>query len=187
MKKTLLVVLTLVLVFPKAVFSQSVGGHSAILSSAKTLKKTSPLNPNKDYFLKRKVIRRVLEKYNSPMADAADSFVDTCIKYDLDCYLLPSIAGVESYFGTHLVAGSYNPFGWGRGLVMFEDWDHGINTVGNGLRENYINKGLITTEQIGRKYCEGNTWAGKVVHIKGWFLAEEENVRLFFENDTVKL
>jgi len=144
-------------------------------------------NKNDELFLKKIVIERVLTKYSSPLKDEADSFVKTCASYNLDCYLLPSITGVESTFGKFILNGSYNPFGWDRGLFMFNNWSQGIDTVGHGIRENYINKGATTVDEIGSIYCEGNTWAGKVKLFMNEFQKEEEKINLFFTEDKVEL
>lgn len=189
-KKLLLFLLAISFIHHRAVPSMAagIGGQSALLikpvKSQITLKKSENAV---NYNLKKKTIKRVLERYNSPLVNSADAFVDTCQKYGLDCYLLPSIAGLESYFGTQLMPGSHNPFGWGRGLIYFDDWRDGIDTVGKGLRENYINKGATTIEEIGAIYCEGNTWAGKVRYFMKVFEEEEQKHELYFSNNTVEL
>ncbi len=136
--------------------------------------------------LKRKVITEVLKQNNSPMIDSVDSFLQTCTTQEIDCYLLPSISGVESSFGRFIMPGTNNAFGWGRGLIPFDTFGEGIETVGRGLRENYIDKGARSIEEIGSIYCEGNTWSTKVRHFMKLF-AEEEKKQLFFVQDTVQL
>lgn len=138
-------------------------------------------------FKKRLAIKAVLEKYDSPMAANVDDFMAACKKYDLDCYLLPSIAGLESTFGRFIYPGSNNPFGWGRGLIMFKDWGEAIDTVGYGLRTNYINKGAESVDEIGAIYCEGNTWAGKVKWFMKQFQAEEDKLTLITSSFPVQL
>jgi hypothetical protein len=173
---------------PSPVMADRIGGQSALLSISNQKNNKSDSAQNEvNYSLKRKVIRKVLQKYNSPLVESTDAFIDACQKYNLDCYLLPSIAGLESYFGHQLMPGSHNPFGWGRGLIYFTSWEEGIHTVGSGLRENYINKGATTVEEIGAIYCEGNTWAGKVRSIMKTFEKEEQNHELYFHNNTVEL
>lgn len=136
--------------------------------------------------LKRKVITEVLKRNNSPMTASVDAFIQTCMTHELDCYLLPSIAGVESTFGQFIKPGTNNAFGWGRGLITFNSFSEGIETVGAGLRENYIDKGATSVDQIGSIYCEGNTWSTSVKHFMKLF-AEEEKKQLFFVQDTVQL
>ncbi len=53
--------------------------------------------------LKRKAMTEVLKRYNAPLLSEVDSFLEACVAYELDCYLLPSISGVESTFGRFLI------------------------------------------------------------------------------------
>jgi hypothetical protein len=164
--------------------AQLIAGSSAAVTRTEQIS-TSRIQA-KDLAIKRKALVEVLKKYDAPLLTEVDSFMEACITYDLDCYLLPSITGVESTFGRFLIPGTYNPFGWGRGLIPFQSYHEAIMTVGKGLRENYINKGADTIEAIGAIYCEGNTWSGKVQFFHKAFAAEEEK-QLFFVHDPVQL
>lgn len=147
---------------------------------------------NKEYensqelFIKKMAIKNYILKYNAPLANETDAFIKACTQYDLDCYLLPAISGIESSFGLYLRPGTFNPFGWGRGDIPFTSFSEAIMTVGKGLRDNYINKGATSVEQIGRIYCEGNTWAGKVTYFMNQLEKEEKNLLLLSTN-TVSL
>lgn len=163
--------------------AEKTAGHSATM--AYNFYKSNNYNT---LFLKKLVIKRVLEKYDSVLVENADAFINTANDYDLDFYLLPSIAGLESQFGKFIWPNSYNPFGWGVGKIMFEDWDHGINIVGKGLRENYIDKGANSIEDIGYIYAnKSETWAGRVTYFINEFKAEEEKLELILNSNTVKL
>ena len=133
------------------------------------------------------VIESVLKRYDSPMADESEAFVKTCIKYEIDCFILPSIAGLESTFGKFIYPNSYNPFGWGRGYIMFTDWSEGIDTVAKGLKNNYINKGAITLDTIGPIYSESSTWAVRVNYFVKQFKKEEEKLTLLSDQFPVQL
>jgi hypothetical protein len=143
---------------------ENIAGESAkILSQNNT---TSQKEQN-DYSVidinkKKNAIIKVLSRNNSPLLSSVDSFINTCQKYELDCYLLPSIVALESTYGKNVLLGSNNPFGWGGGRIVFESWDKAIDTVGAGLRNNYINKGANSIEQIGFIYAESPTWASRV-------------------------
>lgn len=136
--------------------------------------------------LKRKAMTEVLKRYNAPLLSEVDSFLEACTTYNLDCYLLPSISGVESTFGRFLIPGTFNPFGWGRGTIEFKSYNQTIMTVGKALRENYIDHGADTVDKIGRIYCEGDTWSGKVSFFMKQF-EQEEKKQLFFMKDAVQL
>jgi hypothetical protein len=164
--------------------AQLIAGSSAAVAKYDRIS-TTRIQPI-DSAIKRKAIYEVLKKYGSPLASEVDSFMEACSTYNIDCYLLPSITGVESTFGKFLIPGTHNPFGWGRGLIKFDSYYDGIMAVAKGLKENYINKGATTIEQIGVIYCEGNTWSGKVSYFDAKFRAEEEK-QLFFMHDPVQL
>lgn len=132
-------------------------------------------------------IEAVLKKYDSPMAGESDSFIKACIKYQIDCYLLPSIAGLESTFGKFIWPNSYNAFGWARGYMMFDSWSEGIDTVAKGLRKGYLNKGALTVDQIGPIYSESPTWAVRVNSIMDQFEKEEDKLSLLSNQFPVQL
>ncbi len=164
------------------VMAAPVAGTSAIMAYNQTAQDSTT-----QLAYKKLAIKRVLEKYNSVLAANADDFMKACENYNLDCYLLPSIAGLESTFGQNIYPRSYNAWGWGRGLIMFKDWADGINTIGAGLRKNYINKGAQDVYEIGRIYSESPTWAVRVEHFMKEFQAEENQISLFFNQNPVQL
>lgn len=177
--------ITGLLFFPKPLFAEKIAENSAKIS----LKKEPQNQKNLIFYQKKELaIKNVLEKYNSPLKGEYKTFVDVCKKYNLDCYLLPSIAGLESTFGKFIFPSSYNPFGWGGGYIIFSSWKEAINTVGQKLRENYIDKwGLKTVEEIGPVYSESPTWSQRVNFFINEFKKEEKKYLLQTEDFPVKL
>jgi len=133
------------------------------------------------------IIESVLNKYNSPLTGESEAFVKACIKYQINCYLLPSIAGLESTFGKFIYPNSYNPFGWDRGYMMFDSWSEGFDTVAKGLKNGYIKKGAETIEEIGPIYAESPTWAIRVNFFINQFKKEEEKLTLLSDQFPVQL
>jgi hypothetical protein len=133
------------------------------------------------------IIESVLNKYNSPLTGESESFVKACIKYQINCYLLPSIAGLESTFGKFIYPNSYNPFGWDRGYMMFDSWSAGFDTVAKGLKNGYVKKGAETIEKIGPIYSESPTWAIRVNWFIKQFEKEEEKLTLLSDQFPVQL
>ena len=134
-------------------------------------------NYNSNILVKKVAIYRTLERYNSPLVTEVDAFLNACLSYGINCYLLPSISGVESTFGKFLMPNSHNPFGWGGGYSYFPSWQVSFLTVAKGLRENYIDKGLTSVEMIGPVYAPpSNTWAGKVLMFMRVFAQEESKI-----------
>ena len=164
--------------------AEFMAGNSAIINYTQLSNKE--YENSQDLFIKKMALKNYILKYNAPLAYETDAFIKACTQYDLDCYLLPAISGVESSFGRYLRPGTFNPFGWGRGDIPFDSYSEAIMTVGKGLRENYINKGATSVEQIGRIYCEGDTWAGKVTYFMNQLEKEEKNLLLLGTN-TVSL
>jgi hypothetical protein len=80
---------------------------------------------------------------------------------------LTAISGAESTFCRFIPARSYNCWGWGihsRGTLRFSSYEEGIRTVGQGLREKFLNDGLTTIDGIMARYAplsleSGGSWA----------------------------
>lgn len=119
---------------------------------------------SKSLDLRAQILSDYLAKFNSPMQNHAQDFVDAADKYGLDWKMLPAIAGVESTFGKR-IPGGYNAYGWGvygTNRIYFTSWTDGIFTVAKGLREGYLDKGLTDPYSMNRVYAESPAWGGKV-------------------------
>ncbi len=171
--KIVLVILSLILFFfvTRLTFADDVAGKSATITYSQSTNYCflPPINLAQ----KRKAIKNILEKYGSPLVNSVDDFVDACSKYNIDCYLLPSIAGVESTFGKFVPRGSNNGWGWGGGRIHFASWGEGIDKVGRVLKYNYIEKGADTLDKIGIIYSESRAWTPHVNYFLREFEREE--------------
>lgn len=112
-------------------------------------------------------LRAYLTSLGSPLVDEANHFVSEADRLGLDWRLVPAIAGVESTFGKQIPTGSYNAWGWGiptgaQWGIAFSDWKSAITTVTEGLKYNYIDKGAVTIDQMGRTYAASPAWSWKV-------------------------
>jgi hypothetical protein len=114
------------------------------------------------------LLRQFLEKYNSPIEPHAEFMVKKSDEYGLDFRLLTAIAMKESGLGKAMPYDDCNnAWGYGihsAGILCFDSWEEGIDYVSRGLKENYIDKGYITVEEIMTKYAhpDSNTWADGV-------------------------
>lgn len=116
MLKKILVALFLMFKVSSVFASENIADSSAVINpNVRPVDKDSFKSAIMESNRKKYVIAKVLEKYQSPLIGSVDAFVNTCEQYKLDCYLLPSITGLESRFGWYTHPGSYNPFGWGGG------------------------------------------------------------------------
>lgn len=114
-----------------------------------------------------KRLERYLRSYNSPLGDEAKAFVAAADEFELDWRLVAAIAGVESTFGKRVPYQSYNAWGWGiftgeTDGIHFKNWEDGITQVSMGLRQNYLNRGATTLQQVGRRYAASATWYTRV-------------------------
>ncbi len=111
------------------------------------------------------VIDLYLERYESPMQDYGQLVVDTAEKYEIDPYLFIAIMQQESNLGKKMPSEDcYNGWGYGihsRGTLCFSSWEEAIELVMKGVREQFLDKGLTTPEDIMSLYTPSSngSWA----------------------------
>jgi hypothetical protein len=111
------------------------------------------------------IIGKYLEMHNSPMTPYAEYIVKMADTYELDWRLTTAIAMKESGLGKAMPSSDCNnAWGYGihsKGTLCFDSWEEGIETVSKGLKENYIDLGYVTPEEIMSKYAhpDSTTWA----------------------------
>jgi len=110
------------------------------------------------------IIRQYLEKNNSPMAPYANALFQASEKYELDYRLITAIAQCESNLCKKSPVGSYNCWGFENGDTRFYSWEHAFERVAKTLKEDYIDEGLVTPDEIMPKYAppsveKGGPWA----------------------------
>ncbi|KXK10921.1 MAG: hypothetical protein UZ22_OP11002000551 [Microgenomates bacterium OLB23] len=170
------VLIVLVGLIPKTTFAEEADASAQLKTTVYSADEQS------DAQYKVAAIKKVLSRYNSPLVNEAETFVVTARALNLDPYLLPSIAGVESGFGARYIKPTHNVFGYGVGRIPFDNFADGIARVGYALRFKYINKGAENLAQIGHRYAGGSTtWAPKVQNYINAFEREEKKLKTFFE------
>ena len=112
-------------------------------------------------------LKSFLRKYNSALYNHADKMVEVADKYQFDYRLLPAIAMQESNLCRVIPDNSFNCWGWGiygTMVTKFDSYDDAIETVGKGIKEHYIDKGLVTASTIMKKYTPPSqgSWANGV-------------------------
>ena len=118
-----------------------------------------------------KILEDFFRGYKSELANFANQFVEVADQYQLDYKLMPAIAMQESNGGRRMPKDSYNPFGfgiYGSKILHFDSFDEAIETVGQTLRENYLDQGLETPYEIMTRYtpqseAKGSPWAIGVI------------------------
>lgn len=109
-------------------------------------------------------LKYFFRKYNSVLYDEADLFVKNADANNFDYRLLPAIAMQESGLCKHIPENSYNCWGWGiygGKVTRFSSYEEAIDTISRGIKLYYIDKGLVTPEQIMKKYTppSDGSWA----------------------------
>lgn len=118
------------------------------------------------------ILRDYLGRYDSPLKNHAQDFIEAADLYQLDWKLVPAIAGVESTFGKYPVG--KNAWGWGvygDQAILFPTWKQGIYTVTRGLKEGYLDRGLTNPYAMNRVYAVSPAWGWKV----SYFMNDLEN------------
>lgn len=164
---TVIAILLAITLFP----SQADAYENASFTSAK-LDVIQTRAENKD--IRVQTLQNVFKKYNSPLVEYAQIYVDSADKNGIDWKLLPAIAGLESTFGRAMIDETHNAYGWGGGTIYFETWEEGINTILSSLRTRYVDRGATTVSEIGSIYAASPTWAVRVEHFMDE-IAEEYN------------
>ncbi len=121
------------------------------------------------------IVRNYLKINRSPLEPYADYIVEVADKYGMDFRLITSIAQKESGLCRVIPPESHNCWGWGihsKGTLGFSSYKEGIETVSKGLKENYIDKGYVTVDEIMKKYAhpDSTTWADGV----NYYMAQME-------------
>ncbi len=109
-------------------------------------------------------LKNFFRKYNSPLFDYAQHIVVVSDKYHFDYRLLPAIAMQESNLCRIIPEDSHNCWGWGiygSTVTKFDSYDEAIEVVAKGLKDNYLDHGLITATAIMEKYTPSSqgSWA----------------------------
>lgn len=114
-------------------------------------------------------LQRFLRSMNSPLFEYTHVIVEEADKYGYDYRVLVAIAMQESTGCKKIPPGSHNCWGWGiygDTVTKFSSYEEGIRTVSSGIKRLYIDKGLVTTEDIMKKYTPSSngSWAWAVRH-----------------------
>ena len=100
-------------------------------------------------------LKSFFRKHNSPLYDFADKIVEVSDRYQFDYRLLPAIAMQESNLCRVIPENSFSCWGWGiygTTVTRFDTYDEAIETIGKGIKDHYIDKGLVTASAIMNKY-----------------------------------
>lgn len=113
------------------------------------------------------LIKKYLEKYNSPMAPYSDLIFQISEDYGFEYYWIVAIAQQESNLCKKAPEGTHNCWGYGihkKGTLGFDSYEIAIKSYAEYLKREYFDKGLNTPELIMTKYCPSSngSWANGV-------------------------
>ena len=181
MKKIQIILIVILLLFlssDETLAFEQASGSSAVMN---------PTIEPKTLDNRAEVLKNFLMGYHSPLAPYASDFVKSADKYNLDWRLVASIAGLESTFGKHVPASSYNGWGWGiygNNVTRFNSWEDGIETISKGLRERYLGENPESNPYIiGPTYAASPSWAQRVT----FFMNRMEAYRIRNAKSTLAL
>ena len=110
------------------------------------------------------LIKRYLERYNSPLVPYANLISELSETYGFEYYWMVAIAQQESNLCKKIPNESYNCWGYGihsKGTLRFEGYEMALKSFAEYLDREYFKKGLNTAELMMTKYCphSNGSWA----------------------------
>lgn len=118
------------------------------------------------------LLAKFLEKHKTPLKPYdywGNYLTQLADQYGLDYRLLPSIGMQESNLCKVIPQDSYNCLGLGvhsKGTWKFKNYEENFDAAARVLKKNYIDKGLVTPEEIQTKYTPSSngSWQYAVNH-----------------------
>ncbi|MDD2483159.1 MAG: hypothetical protein PHE32_01735 [Candidatus Shapirobacteria bacterium] len=113
------------------------------------------------------LIKKYLEKYNSPLVPYSDLIFELSETYGYEYYWIVAIAQQESNLCKKAPEESHNCWGYGihkNGTLKFDNYELAIKSYAEYLKRQYFDKGLNTPELMMKKYCPSSngSWANGV-------------------------
>ena len=97
---------------------------------------------------------------NTALESHSEFMVKTADKYGIDYRLIPAISMKETGGGNASPSRSYNAWGFGNGSTQFTSWEGAIESVAKTLKEKYIDRGMVTPEEIMPVYAPPQMYTG---------------------------
>ena len=101
-------------------------------------------------------LNKVLGRKDGVLKNKGQVFLDAQERYGVNAAILAAICINESGYGTSSLARTKNNVGGvsqGKGFKSYKSVDECIMDMARFLKSGYIDKGLVTIEQVGKKYC----------------------------------
>ncbi len=101
-------------------------------------------------------LNEILNRKNGVLKDKGQVFLNAQKKYGVNAAILAAICINESGYGTSNLAKTKNNVGGvssGMGFKSYSSVDDCIMDMARFLKSGYIDKGIVTISQVGKKYC----------------------------------
>lgn len=101
-------------------------------------------------------LNQLLNKKNGVLKNKGQVFIDAQNKYGINAAILAAICINESAYGTSNLARTKNNVGGvsaGMGFKSYDSVDACIMDMARFLKSGYLDKGIVTISQVGKKYC----------------------------------
>ncbi|HSW97022.1 MAG TPA: hypothetical protein VLF89_04315 [Candidatus Saccharimonadales bacterium] len=112
-------------------------------------------------------LKNFLERYESPLAPDAQTFVNEADKNNIDWKLVAAISGVESTWAHAEPSNCYNSWGYniyGDHTRCFSSYKDAIGVISYDIRHLYMDQwGAEDVYSIGHRYAASPSWAQRVV------------------------
>jgi hypothetical protein len=115
------------------------------------------------------IIRKYLQKYNSPLEPYSDLIFELSQTYGFDYSYILAIGQQESNLCKKIPENSFNCWGYGihkKGTLGFDNYEIALKSFAEYLKREYFDKGYTTPEMMMTKYCphSNGSWAFGVQH-----------------------
>jgi hypothetical protein len=115
------------------------------------------------------IIRKYLQKYNSPLEPYSDLIFELSQTYGFDYSYILAIGQQESNLCKKIPENSFNCWGYGihkEGTLGFDNYEIALKSFAEYLKREYFDKGYTTPEEMMKKYCphSNGSWAFGVQH-----------------------
>lgn len=110
------------------------------------------------------LIKKYLEKYNSPLVPYSDLIFELSETYGYEYYWIVAIAQQESNLCKKIPDDSHNCWGYGihkKGTLRFDNYELALRSFASYLKTEYFDKGYNSPELMMQKYCPSSngSWA----------------------------
>lgn len=115
------------------------------------------------------ILTNFFKKHGSDLLPFSQNIIDAADRYGIDFRLVPAIAMQESNLCKKIIKDSYNCWGfgiYGTKVKKFKSYPNAIDTVTKTLASDYKAQGLVSPDQMMKKYTPGSngSWARGVSH-----------------------